>query len=56
MRASDFAVVSFVHDKRTSNGDAHKVARSSVYDSLGRHVWFISSYDGICNHISPSNQ
>ena len=38
----------FVHEERQSNVDAHNLARSSIYADYGRHVWFISSSDGVC--------
>jgi hypothetical protein len=34
--------VTFVHEYRTSNTDAHRIARSSLYNGEGRHVWFLS--------------
>ena len=39
-RSCDFNFVDFVHEGRQSNFDAHVLATSSVYDELGRHVWF----------------
>jgi ribonuclease HI len=37
-RRNDFTRVEFVHEHRDSNSDAHVIARSSIYKSLGRHV------------------
>jgi hypothetical protein len=46
-RAATFQGVDFVFEKRTSNLDAHYVARSSIYLQLGRHVWFHNPPDGV---------
>ena len=42
MRALDFALVDFVHERRMSNREAHGLARSSAYREYGRHVWLVS--------------
>ena len=47
-RSREFNFVDFVHEGRQSNFDAHVLARSSVYDELGRYVWFVSPPNGIC--------
>jgi hypothetical protein len=47
-RAREFGRTEFVHEYRESNEDAHILARSSVYSSVGRHVWFMASPDGVC--------
>jgi hypothetical protein len=44
-----FAKAEVVHERRASNIDAHCLARSSIYESLGRHVWFLAPPDGVCN-------
>jgi ribonuclease HI len=46
--ATEFQHVQFVHEGRSSNGDAHRLAKGSVSRSLGRHVWFQSPPDGDC--------
>jgi hypothetical protein len=46
-----FLHVEFVHERRSSNVDAHRLARSFVSLSLGRHVWFLSLPDGVCNSM-----
>jgi hypothetical protein len=28
--------------------DAYNIVRSCIYIELGRHVWFVSSPDGVC--------
>lgn len=40
-REAEFSVVDFVHEGRLTNGDAHREARSVIYDSLGRHLWLL---------------
>jgi ribonuclease HI len=42
------------HENRQSNVDAHNLARSSIHDSLGRHVWLINPPEGVCKTISLS--
>jgi hypothetical protein len=37
-RKTDFQVVQFVHEGRSSNVHAHCLARSSIYLEVGRHV------------------
>jgi hypothetical protein len=44
-RASDFAEVSFVHERRSSNVEAHSLARSSISRDAGRHVWLVHTPD-----------
>ncbi|KAM0904872.1 hypothetical protein ACQ4PT_017735 [Festuca glaucescens] len=39
-RSEDFREVNFVHEGRTSNVDAHNLARSSIILDFGGHVWF----------------
>jgi hypothetical protein len=41
-RHQDFTSIEFVHEHRDSKGDAHTIARSSIYKFLGRHVWFLT--------------
>ncbi|OEL30990.1 hypothetical protein BAE44_0007990 [Dichanthelium oligosanthes] len=45
-RAVDFQKIEFVHEKRESNNDTRKLAKSALH---GRHVWLINPPDGICN-------
>jgi ribonuclease HI len=45
----EFTEVSFCHEGRRSNKDAHSLARSVVYNDLGRSVWFLNSLtDVVC--------
>jgi len=37
-----FESVEFVHENRRTNGDAHRLARSSLYTSTGRHVCVVT--------------
>jgi ribonuclease HI len=39
-----------VHERRASNVDAHMLDKSSMYESLGRHVWLLSPPDGVCTN------
>ena len=48
MRKADFASVEYVHERRTSNMEAHGLARSSAYRDFGRHVWLAESPDFFC--------
>jgi ribonuclease HI len=47
-RAGDFASVLFVHERRSSNLEAHGLARSSAYREHGRHMWLLDSPDEFC--------
>jgi hypothetical protein len=48
-RVRDFRTVQFVHEGRSSNVDAHRLARSSIYLDLGRHVWLQFPPERVCN-------
>ena len=51
--AARFVDAQFVHESRSSNGDAHRLARSLIYEAVGRHVWLLAPPDGVCtNYIS----
>jgi hypothetical protein len=41
----------FAHENRRTNGAAHRLAKSSLYNSTGRHVWFLSPPDDVYNSI-----
>ena len=45
---TNFERAEVVHEGRASNTDAHALARSSIYESLRRHVWFFNPLDGVC--------
>lgn len=47
-RTSAFGEVQFGHEGRTTNVDAHNLARSSLSLDLGRHVWFVYPPEGVC--------
>jgi hypothetical protein len=47
-----FEKIEFVHEKREANHDAHNLARSPLYESLGRHMWLMSPSMGVCNTYS----
>jgi hypothetical protein len=44
-RPSSFEVISFQHESRDSNGDAHLVARNAISQSFGRRLWLIDPPD-----------
>jgi hypothetical protein len=48
---ASFLHVEFVLERRFSNEDAHRLARSTVSMTPGRHVWFLYPPDGDCNSI-----
>ena len=51
--AARFVDAQFVHESRSSNVDAHRLARSSIYEAVGRYVWLLAPPDGVCtNYIS----
>jgi ribonuclease HI len=43
-----FQSVVFKHEARASNGEAHRLARSSVSVSLGRRVWLLQPPEHLC--------
>jgi len=53
-RMINFLKVEFIHENRGSNTDAHHLAKSSLYLSLGRHVWYIDPPLGFCNLLFVS--
>ena len=53
-RATEFQSTSFVHERRSANVDAHNLARGSIYLDIGRHVWFLSPPEGVCNRHNTS--
>jgi ribonuclease HI len=54
-RGASFTLVEFVHEGRMSNGDAHRLVRGSLYEAVGRHVWFISPPEDMCTLYSPTS-
>jgi hypothetical protein len=46
-RMHEFQKVEFVHERRTTNIDAHFLARRTIYLSVGKHVWFGYPPDGV---------
>ena len=47
---ASFEKAEIVHESRASNFDAHRLAKSSMYKPLGRHVWLLSPPDGVCTN------
>jgi ribonuclease HI len=43
-----FDMLSFVHERRASNKEAHNLARSVVLDDPGRRLWLVRPPDGLC--------
>ena len=48
--AARFVDAQLVHEGRNSNGDAHRLARSSIFEAVGRHVWLLTPPDGVCTN------
>jgi ribonuclease HI len=46
--ASSFVVSIFRHESRSSNGEAHQLARSNVSQGIGRRLWLLNPPDGLC--------
>jgi len=47
--------VEFIHERRSTNIDAHRIARSSLYEDEGRHVWFLYPPYGVCNSYADAS-
>ena len=45
---ASFASVEVVYESRNSNGDAHRLAKSLIYGSVGRHVRLFFPTNGVC--------
>ena len=56
MTLENFASAEIVHVRHSSNGDAHMLARSCVYEPLGRHVWVVNPSFGACSSFSMNNE
>ena len=52
---SGFSVVSFIHEKRELNREAHSLARGSTSLNVGRHIWLLETPDTICIPIRRCN-
>ena len=35
-----------------STGDAYRLAKSSIYEVVGRHVWLLAPPDGVCTNYN----
>jgi hypothetical protein len=44
---SNFKEIVVCHEGRWSNGEAHRLARSSILVDIGRHVWFVTPPEGV---------
>jgi len=49
---TNFTKVQFIHEGRRSNVDAHNLARSSVYNAVGRFVWLLAPPPGVCTSFT----
>lgn len=47
-RCKPFNQISFVHEKREFNGEAHALAKAASSLEVGRHVWLVALPDIIC--------
>jgi hypothetical protein len=48
LTAQIFQSVTFRHEKRVSNGEAHRLARSSVNQEVGRRLWLLDPPENLC--------
>ena len=51
-RKADFQEVTVGHERRESNGEAHRQTRLATSSDYGRHVWFIDSPTGVNIHVN----
>jgi ribonuclease HI len=51
----EFEDLSFIHEGRRKNKESHGLARSIVYASQGRQVWFLNPPEGICNMLNSDS-
>jgi hypothetical protein len=49
---ADFAELQFCFEGRQTNKEADNLARSVVYNSQGRSVWFLNPPEGCCIHMT----
>jgi ribonuclease HI len=49
--SADFETIQFVHEGRSANINAHTLARGSISQELGRHVWFHTSPEGVVTNF-----
>jgi hypothetical protein len=47
-RSLHFNAISFVHEGRSSNMEAHGLARATVNHDVGRHIWLAQAPDFFC--------
>jgi ribonuclease HI len=43
-----FQEITFCHEGRRSNGEAHHIARSAILDDLGHRLWLVAPPEGLC--------
>jgi hypothetical protein len=49
-----FSSVSFHHEGRSTNGEAHRLARSAVSLAIGRQLWLLEPPGGLCIPVQLS--
>ena len=49
---ASFTSVEVVYETRNSNGDAHILAKSSIYESIRQHVWLLFPPNEVCTDHS----
>ena len=49
---ASFTLMDVVYESRNSNVDAHRLAKSSIYESVGWHVLAVISTNGVCTKYS----
>jgi hypothetical protein len=50
-----FTSLFFRHESRSSNGEAHRLAHSSVSLECGRRLWLLRPPKGLCIPLNVSN-
>jgi hypothetical protein len=48
LTAALFQSVTFRHENSLANGEAHRLARSSVNQDAGRRVWLLEPPENLC--------
>jgi hypothetical protein len=54
-RARDLNFVDFAHENRSTNVDAHNLARSLISFIRGRHVWLLTPPESVCKLYDQLN-
>jgi hypothetical protein len=43
-----FQEITFCHEGRRSNGEAHSIARGAILHDFGRRLWLVTPPEGLC--------